>query len=396
VSFVSELPGRSFIPSWEPFWDKRSGKATVQVVFQDLKRHNLTLRDKLQGCLNRVLESGWYLCGEELTAFEQAFARFLGVSHCVGVGNGTDALELALRCLDVRAGDRVATVANAGMYATTAILNVGAQPVYVDVDRTALTMCPESLERSLMPGTKAVIVTHLYGRAAALDEILEVARRAGLYVIEDCAQAHGARLRGKCVGAWGTVGCFSFYPTKNLGALGDGGAIVTSEAELADKLRCLRQYGWRTKYHAEIRGGRNSRLDELQAAVLRTKLTHLECWNARRRAIARSYSQALSGLSLIVPDVPEESYVAHLYILRCLRRDALREALARCGVMTDVHFPVPDYRQRSVCQVLDRSWQLPVTEESCDTVVSLPCYPELSDQEIKHVIGAVRAALQGS
>lgn len=366
----------------------------MTVSLQDLKRHNLALRDELELCLRRVLNSGWYVGGGELEAFEREFSAAFGFGACVGVGNGTDALELALRCLNVQAGDRVATTANAGMYATTSILNVGAQPVFVDVDRTTLTMCPASLERSLTPGMKAVVVTHLYGRVAALDGILDVTRKAGLHLIEDCAQAHGAGIRGRCAGNWGELGCFSFYPTKNLGALGDGGAVVTSEAGLADKLRCLRQYGWRTKYHSEVRGGRNSRLDELQAAVLRTKLGYLGGWNERRRAIARRYSEAFSSLAITVPDVPKEGYVAHLYTLQCRHRNAFREGLQRRGVMTGVYFPIPDYQQQAVLPQLDRKWRLPVTEEACDTVVSLPCYPELGDPEVEHVIGMVRAILK--
>jgi aminotransferase EvaB len=371
-------------------------KGISGVALQDLKRHTFGLREELLTCLVRVLDSGRYIGGHELEAFEQAFAVAFGLGYCVGVANGTDALELALRALGIGTGDRVATVANAGMYATTAILNLGAMPVYVDVDRHTLTMCPASLAKSLVPGTKAVVVTHLYGRMASLPEIVDIVERAGIALVEDCAQAHGAKLDGRFAGSWGHAGCFSFYPTKNLGALGDGGAVVTSEAELADKLRCLRQYGWRTKYHSEIRGGRNSRLDELQAAVLRTMLPHLAVWNARRRGIADRYNKALSGLSLIVPDVSDESYVAHLYAVRCRNRDTFQETLAQHGVMTDVHFPVPDYRQPSVRPLLDQSWRLPVTEEVCDTIVSLPCYPELDDHEVERVIGAVRAALQGS
>jgi len=367
----------------------------LQVAVQDLRRHNHALRDELQACIGRVLDSGWYVSGMELSSFERDFAAWVGVQHCVGVANGTDALELALRCLGIKAGDRVATVANAGMYATTAIANVGAEPVYVDVDRRMLTVCPESLARSLVPGTKAVIVTHLYGQVAAMRDILDVVKRAGLYLIEDCAQAHGARLAGKSVGSWGHLGCFSFYPTKNLGALGDGGAVVTSETELADKLRCLRQYGWRAKYHSEFLGGRNSRLDELQAAVLRVKLPRVERWNSQRRLIAKRYSDAFEGLNLIVPQVPGESYVAHLYVVRCQQRDQFRKELARRGVMTDVHFPIPDYEQPSVREALKARWLLQVTEDSCRSVVSLPCFPELTDQETDLVVNAVRDVLEG-
>ncbi len=365
----------------------------MRVPFQDLRRYNQQLADELRACLNRVLESGWYVCGKELEAFEGEFAAYVGAEYCVGVANGTDAIELALRGIGVQRGDGVATVANAGMYATTAILRIGAIPIYVDIDPRTMTMCPASLGCALRPGTRAVVVTHLYGQAAAIEEILETANKAGLPVIEDCAQAHGARVSGRMVGSWGAAGCFSFYPTKNLGALGDGGAVILSDVQLRDRVRSLRQYGWREKYHAELQGGINSRLDELQAAVLRVKLPHVDAWNGRRRMIAQRYNGCLGDLGIELPDIPGESHVAHLYVIRTSERDQLRRALAAVGIGTEVHFPIPDYRQVSVQPFLNEDCHLPVTEEACRSVLSLPCFPEMCDEEVGRVIEATRKVL---
>ena len=340
---------------------------------------------ELRAALERVLARGWFILGPEVEAFEQEFAQVCQVSHCVGVANGTDALELALRALGAGAGEEVATVANAGGYATTAIRAAGAAPVFVDVEPGSLNMDPAALPAALSPRTRAVIVTHLYGRMAEMPRLLEVAGRAGVPLIEDCAQAHGAVLDGRPAGSWGAAGCFSFYPTKNLGALGDGGAVVTAEAALAERLRRLRQYGWSEKYRSALAGGRNSRLDEMQAAVLRAQLPRLADFNHRRRAIARAYSAALRGAPLEIPQRFGEDYVAHLYVLRTSRRDALRAALAAQGIFAEVHYPVPDHWQESSpAQVV-----LPVTEQAAREVLSLPCFPEMADAEVAAVARAV-------
>ena len=253
----------------------------------------------LAACLRQVVDSGWYVLGSQVRDFEAAFADYVGVSHTVGVANGTDALVLALRALGVGAGSRVAMVANAGYYGSAAAALVGAEPMYVDVDAATLTMEPGSLSAVLAhEKTDAVIVTHLYGQMADMDRLSTLCRQAGVPLIEDGAQAHGAAWAGRQAGAWGAVGCFSFYPTKNLGALGDGGAVVTGDAELADRLRALRQYGWGRKYEVLSPGGGNSRLDELQAAVLLAKLPRLNAANAARRAIAGRYGAELAGLPL--------------------------------------------------------------------------------------------------
>jgi len=362
----------------------------VRLLINDLKRHNEALAGELRGALERVLARGWFILGPEVEAFEREFAQACAASHCVGVANGTDALELAVRALGIGPGDEVATVANAGGYSTVAIRAAGATPVYVDVEPGSLNMDAAALERALSPSTRAVIATHLYGRMADMPRLMEVAERAGVRVIEDCAQAHGAARDSRPAGSWGVAGCFSFYPTKNLGALGDGGAVVTSDAALAERVRRLRQYGWPEKYRAELPGGRNSRLDEMQAAVLRAKLPHLAAFNERRRAIARAYHEALRGAPLALPEGFGEDYVAHLYVVRTARRDALRAALSAHGIIAEVHYPVPDHWQEP--------WRapavLPVTEQAAPEVLTLPCFPEMTDAEVALVGRAVLEFLE--
>lgn len=342
--------------------------------------------------MRAVVAGGWYILGPAVRSFEAEFAGYCGVGHAIGVGNGTDALEIALRGLEVGPGDRVATVANAGGYATTAILATGAEPLYVDVEPGTMVMDARALAAAV-PRPRAVVVTHLYGRMADMPAILAAA--GGAPVIEDCAQAHGARLGGRHAGSWGSVGCFSFYPTKNLGALGDGGAVTTNDTELARRMRALRQYGWAAKYRAEF-PGRNSRLDEIQAAVLRVKLPYLDRWNERRLGIAALYRNLLAGLPLEPPSADGPEYVAHLYVIRTPAREALREKLAGTGIGTDVHYPVPDHRQEAA---RGKPWAevcLPVTERCAAEVLTLPCFPELSEEEVRRVAEAVRVNMGGS
>lgn len=347
----------------------------------------------LRGAVQRVLDSHWYVLGKEVAAFEREFADYCGVPHCVGVANGTEALELALRSVGVGTGDRIALAANAAFYGSTAVRAISAVPVYGDVDPQTLTFAPAVLRTILEHGVKAIIVTHLYGQLAAIESIVDLAAEFGVPVIEDCAQAHGAALRGKRAGSFGAVGCFSFYPTKNLGALGDGGAITTSSAAIAAGVRRLRQYGWGAKYHVEAPGGRNSRLDEMQAAVLRAKLPHLDTWNAKRRSIARRYNEAFAGLPVRCPPSTGEDYVAHLYVLRVANRDQFRNILNERGIASDVHYPVPDHLQPAYpCE--EQKGALPVTEAACESVVSLPCFPGIKPEQVEQVIEAVKFAVQ--
>ncbi len=349
----------------------------------------------LQAALARVLASHWYVLGAEVAAFEGEFAAFVGVDHCVSVANGSDALEIALRALGIGPGARVATVANAGFYASAAIHAVGAEPLYVDVDSATLTMCAQALARAIGsgPAPAAVIVTHLYGQLADLDALAPIAAAAGVPLIEDCAQAHGATRDRRQAGSVGALACFSFYPTKNLGALGDGGAVLTRDAGLAARLRQLRQYGWSAKYHVDLPGGRNSRLDELQAAVLRAKLPFLAAWNDERRAIGQRYNEAFADLAIQLPGPFDASHAAHLYVVQVAQRAALAATLRRLGVSCDIHYPVPDHQQRAYPGYAGVS--LPVTEAACTRVLSLPCYPGMPPEHGQRVIDAVRVHVGG-
>ena len=345
-----------------------------------------------KGAVCRVLDSHWYIMGEEVKRFEAEFAAYLNVEHCVSVANGSDALELSLRAIGVKSGDKVVTVSNAGFYGSTAIRAVGAEPVYIDICEKSLTMDPEALRAAMVENPKAIIVTHLYGQLADIDAIVSIAKSAGVAVIEDCAQSHGAQRNGKKCGAYGDIACFSFYPTKNLGALGDGGAIVTDNIELASRVSKLKQYGWEGKYNVAVPGGRNSRLDEIQAAILRMKLPELDGQNEQRRRIAQRYNTAFKAFDLQVPSSVDDDFVAHLYVVRTSDREGFRKHLAESGVHSDIHYPIPDHLQSAypVTQVYDMS----VTVQACSTVVSLPCYPGLKDDQVERVISAVSTYFQ--
>ena len=360
------------------------------IALNDLTRQHAPLRAELDAAIARVNDRGRYILGPEVEAFEREFATYCGAASCVAVGNGTDALELALRALGVGEADEVVTIANAGGYATTAIRATGATPIYADVDADLLGLDPALLEHAITPRTRAIVVTHLYGRLAHIQAIARLANEREITLVEDCAQAHGASLDGKKAGTFGAIGCYSFYPTKNLGALGDAGALVTSDPALATRLTELRTYGWRGKYRIATSGGMNSRMDELQAAVLRIKLPHLDAWNTRRREIALRYAAAIEDpLIELPPTLPGSDDVVHLYVVRTEQRDALRAHLRASGIATDIHYPVPDHRQPG--------WphspppRLPHTERACGEVLTLPCYPELEEAEIAAVAAACNA-----
>ena len=362
------------------------------IPLNDLSRLIQSYQNELQLAFQRVLFSSYFILGPECRAFESEFASYCGVKACIGVANGTDALELALRALGIDSGDHVATVANAGGYSTTAIRALTAMPCYVEIDPQTMLLSPDALEATAQQmKLKAVIVTHLYGQMADMPRLLAIARQQGISVIEDCAQAHGAVLNGKRAGTWGDAAAFSFYPTKNLGALGDGGAVVTNLEEVAVTIRELRQYGWRQKYKSERPGGRNSRLDEMQAAFLRALLPALDQRNERRREIMARYQQRLKDLPLQLP-LPDPSHVGHLFVIRHSQRDRLRHELQNLGIGTDIHYPLPDYLQPSASSWLTTPPSLPYTEQCARTVLSLPCFPELSDHEVDAVCQAVSAA----
>lgn len=360
----------------------------------DLVALHAPLAGALAAAARRVLDSGWFILGREVAAFEEAFAAYCGVPHAVGVGNGTDAIELALAGVGAGRGSRVALAANAGGYGTTAVLALGAEPVYVDVDEATATLDPACLDRAgRAGGFDAVLVTHLYGRLADMAALRAVADRHGAAVVEDCAQAHGATRSGRRAGAWGDAAAFSFYPTKNLGALGDAGAVLTTDAGVADRVRRLRQYGWDRKYHQADGPARNSRMDELQAALLGVKLPYLDTWNAQRARVAARYAATVRHPALTLPDVVAGEHVAHLYVLRAAdraARDALAAHLRAAGVPHDVHYPVPDHRQ-PVHRGRFAGLTLPVTERLCAEVLSVPCHPALGDAEVDRVAAALDA-----
>ena len=362
---------------------------SLQIPVNSLPRHIAPLSDRLAAIAAEVVRSGYYVMGPHLKAFEGAFAAWCGARDAIGVANGTEALELSLKALDVGAGDRVGVVANAAMYGTTAALACGAMPVFIDIDPATHTVSPQALRETLDRGPlKALIVTHLYGRLADMQALTDLCRAHGIRMLEDCAQAHGAaNAHGTRAGCFGDIAAFSFYPTKNLGALGDGGAIVTSDPALAQRARQLRQYGWSSKYTNELAGGRNSRLDEIQAAMLSAMLPEVDGWNARRREIANRYSRGISTPHLRVPPESGPEYVAHLYVVEAADRDDVRATLAEAGVQTEVHYPVPDYRQPCLQGRVDAS-PLPATEHAASTVLTLPCFPEMTDAEVDAVIDA--------
>lgn len=360
------------------------------LMINDLLRHNKGVMSELSAEVTSVLESGWYVLGNQVREFEREFSSYCQTEHCVSVANGTDALELALRALDVGQGDKVISVANAGAYSTTAILAVGATPMYVDIDSNSLLLSIEDLRRLINREIKAIIVTHLYGQAAPVDEVLNLAAEYGIPVIEDCAQAHGAMLNGRRVGSFGALGCFSFYPTKNLGALGDGGAITTNDDALAKRVQMFRQYGWQSKYEIALVGGRNSRLDEMQAAFLRVKLPYLDKWNQRRFEISQLYVAGIRHSLVTLPRIVAGSFVGHLFVVRSPQRDGLREHLKQNQIMSEVHYPIPDYRQPAFA-ALFQGVSLSATEWTCGEILTLPCFPEMIDAEVQRVIDVVNA-----
>ncbi len=363
----------------------------VRVPPLDLKRQYASIKGEIDAAVSRVLEGGWYILGEEVAAFEREFAAYCGVAHAVGVGSGTDALHLALAACGVGAGDEVITVPHTAVATVTAIELAGARPVLVDIDPARYTLDPELLEAAITPRTRAVIPVHLYGCPADLDPIMEVARAHGLTVVEDCAQAHGAEYSGRRVGSWGHIAAFSFYPTKNLGACGDGGLVATNDPELAERARLLRQYGWQERYVSSLKG-LNSRLDELQAAILRVKLRHLDAWNERRRVLAGLYNERLMGGGVVVPREPESArHVYHLYVVRHPRRDALRAFLRQRGIGSSIHYPVPVHLQPAYYDLARGAGSLPAAEAAAREVLSLPLYPELDGQELETVADAVLA-----
>lgn len=349
---------------------------------------------EIDAAIERVVHSGWYLVGKELATFEEAFARWCGTGHAIGVANGTDALELALRALGVGQGDAVLTVSHTAVATATAIVRCGAVPVFVDIDAQSYTMCPIHLQHVIdhwqknhNTPIKAIVPVHLYGQSADMPAIMAIARQHGLYVVEDCAQAHGARCNGQMVGTFGDLAALSFYPTKNLGAMGDAGAVITSDVTLAQKVRCLREYGWEKRYVSSLAGGINSRMDEMQAAILDVKLNHLSADNRRRRDIAALYHRELGKLpTVMIPRLaPNNEHVYHLYVIQVENRENLREKLAQCNIATGLHYPLPVHLQPAFMSFVPDWLKLPITELIMPRILSLPMYPQLPHEQVMRV-----------
>lgn len=349
----------------------------------------LSQKEQIDKAIAGVLNNGRYILGQEVEAFEEEFSRYIGVSFGIGVGSGTEALHLALVACDVKEGDEVITVSHTAVATVAAIRMAGATPVFVDIDPDFYVLDPQKLKNAITAKTRAIIPVHLYGHPADLDPILSIAKEHKLRVIEDCAQAHGAIYKGRRVGSFGDMGCFSFYPTKNLGAIGDGGMVVTNDPELAKKTRLLREYGWAERYISSSPGW-NSRLDEIQAALLRVKLQKLDEQNAGRRHLAQFYNNALQGTELVLPKVMKEtSHVYHLYVIRSARRDNLMRFLREKEIGALIHYPVPIHCQPAYSNGVDIFSNLRETERAAREVLSLPMYPELAEREAQQVVSAI-------
>lgn len=364
------------------------------VPFVDLKRQYSQFKYDIRTAINRVLASGYYTSGPEVEAFEAEFAAFCGVPYCVGVSSGTEAIEMGLKALGIKSGDEVVTVANAGLHSTLAILEIGAQPLFAEIDPITMTMSPEGLINAITPRTRVVIITHLYGRVANLPALCAIADQFDLAVVEDCFQAHGASLDGKPVGSWGDMGCLCFSPVKNLGALGEAGAIIVRDLNLAKNLRILRQYNRSENNNSHYSGEKPRSMDEIQAAVLRAKLPMLEEMNLKRRMIAQTYNINLdTSNSKLHCDYHPEQSVFQLFVVRTDHRDLLRDSLERRGIGCGVHYAMPDHLH-DACQNLGYlPGMLPETELASREVLSLPCYPELTSWEIEQVCVAVNECL---
>jgi dTDP-4-amino-4,6-dideoxygalactose transaminase len=361
----------------------------------DLGEAYREIQDELESAVLTSFRTGWYIGGQDVETFEQEFAAFTETRHCVGVANGLDALRLSLIAMGIGTGDEVIVPSNTYIATWLAVSQTGAIPVPVEPIEFTYNLDSGNVEAAITPRTKAILPVHLYGQPADLDPILAMARKHGLRVLEDAAQAHGARYKGKRIGGHGDVVAWSFYPTKNLGALGDAGAITTNDPELADRIRVLRNYGSRVKYANEVKGW-NSRLDPVQAAVLRVKLRHLDEWNVRRTAIAARYTAELAGTGLVLPVVPEWAEpVWHLYVVQHAERDGLQKTLREAGVGTQIHYPIPPHLQMAYRDAGYTAGRFPIAESMANRLLSLPMGPQLDDVRLATAIAAVKAAARG-
>ena len=360
------------------------------IPFLDLKSPYLELKEELDAAYARVMESGWFILGKEVEAFEDEFAAYCGAKHCIGVANGLDALHMIVRAYGIGPGDEVIVPSNTNIATWLAVTHAGATPVPVEPNERTYNIDPAKIEQAITPKTKAIMVVHLYGQPADMDPVNEIAVKHGLKVIEDCAQAHGARYKGRRAGTLGDAAGFSFYPGKNLGAFGDGGAVTTNDAELAERLKVLRNYGSKVKYHNELPGF-NSRLDELQAAFLRVKLKKLDEWNNRRSKVAEHYLRELSSQNeLILPYVPVwADPVWHLFVIRHTKRDALQKSLNDAGIGTMIHYPIPPHLQEAYSKLGYNERTFPIAEIIHREVLSLPMGPHLAEKQLDQVLSNV-------
>jgi dTDP-4-amino-4,6-dideoxygalactose transaminase len=382
----------------EPFAVKSNQSRTSQteigntsVPFVDLKAQYRTIETDVDAAIARILEHTSFVMGREVAAFEEAFANYLGVQFCIGVNSGTAALQLALMAYGIGRGDEV-IVPSFTFFATAEAVSIaGATPVFVDIDPVAYTVTAEAIEQAITPRTRAIIPVHLYGQPVDLDPILALAGLHKLHVIEDAAQAHGAQYKRRRVGTLGHAGCFSFYPSKNLGAYGEAGAVVTNDEECARRLRLLRDHGARSKYVHDIIGY-NFRMEEMQAAVLNVKLPHLDDWNSQRRRCAARYHELLGDCNVVLPqEMDYAQHVFHLYAVQCEQRDAFQQHLAASGIQTGIHYPIPNHRQPAYSSLGYKPGRFPVTEQLCESVLSLPMFAELTEEQQLQVAQACRS-----
>lgn len=359
------------------------------IYFIDLKKEYKQIKTEIDEAIQRVLDRQWFLLGEEVEKFEEEFSHYVGAKYGIGVSSGTDAIMLSLMALGVGKGDEVITVSHTSVATVTAILLTGAKPIFIDVEEATMLMDVSDVEAKISDRTKAIVPVHLYGHPVDMNPLIEISKKYDIPIVEDCAQAHGAEYNGKKVGSLGKLGAFSFYPTKNLGAYGDAGMIVTNDEELYKKLLMLRQYGWK-KRDESVMIGVNSRLDEIQASVLRVKLRHLDEWNEKRRNTAKVYNELLENSNVILSI--ERKYAKHvyyLYVIRSKNRNALQQYLSQNGIQTLIHYPIPVHKQK-VCLDLGYSTYLPVTEKICNEILSLPMNPWLSQDDVKEVVRLIK------
>lgn len=366
----------------------------MKIPFGNLKRQYEQLSDRIDAATHEVYSSGWFVLGQQVQRFEANFAQYCGAKFAVGVGSGTEALHLSLLACGIQPGDEVITVSNTCVPTVSAVSFAGAVPVFVDIDEKTFTIDPARIEARITPKTKAILPVHLYGQCADMDAILEIARQYELAIVEDCAQAHGSQYKGRMAGTIGDAGAFSFYPSKNLGAFGDGGLVLTNDEAIAQTVVKLRNYGQEKRYYHSIKGF-NSRLDELQAAILNAKLPYLGGWNQRRREIARRYQEAFSPVGLCCPlEAPDRFHTYHLYVMRVPQRERFQKLLEENAIATIIHYPIPVHLQESYAECRVQGEYLPLTENLASEIVSLPLYPELTEEEVDRIIQTVLVAYQ--